>query len=249
MLQVKVDQALQCGKASSRGRKVHLLDNVELNGSSLTGCDVFDAVKLILVKAVCVSNVSQPVLKGSLVIDLCKGGFHTSAIVVSAHDDVLHLQIVNGILNHRHDVEVGVDNHVGNVSVDKESAWWLTNDLVGWHTGVTASDPEDLRGVASLDLLEKCRLLKDHSLSPSVVSCEECVEVLVIPRTGSVEEVLRVVCLGLHFLHDKWLEVFREVDGISFCLSICCGQSHSSSHCGSRQRESNIFADKCEAHD
>ena len=139
--------------------------------------------------AVCVSDVSQPVLKGSLVIILSKGGFHTSAIVVSAHDDVLHLQIVHTILDHRHNVGVSVDNHVGNVSVDEERAWWLTNDLVGWHTGVTASDPEDLRGVASLDLLEKFRLLNNHSLSPSVVGCEKCVEVLVIPRTGSVEEV------------------------------------------------------------
>ena len=47
---------------------------------------------------------------------------HAAAAVVAADDDVLHLQHVDGVLQHRQAIEVGVDDHVGDVAMDEQLA-------------------------------------------------------------------------------------------------------------------------------
>jgi hypothetical protein len=51
-----------------------------------------------------------------------KSRLHTSAPVVAADDDVLHFEYIHRILKNREAVQVGVNNHVGHVSVHKELA-------------------------------------------------------------------------------------------------------------------------------
>ena len=47
---------------------------------------------------------------------------HAAAAVVAAHDDVLHPQHVDGVLEHGEAVEVGVDDDVGDVAVHEHLA-------------------------------------------------------------------------------------------------------------------------------
>ena len=67
-----------------------------------------------------------------------------AAAVVAADDDVLHAQDVDGVLEHREAVEVGVHDDVGDVAVDEHLAGREADDLVGRHAAVRAADPEVL---------------------------------------------------------------------------------------------------------
>jgi hypothetical protein len=62
-----------------------------------------------------------PHLKRGNEILIGLGGPNSSALVVTTDNDVLNLQISNTVLKGRKKVGVGVDNHVGNVTVDEDS--------------------------------------------------------------------------------------------------------------------------------
>ena len=48
-----------------------------------------------------------------------------------AYDDVLHFQVAHGVVDDRHDGEVGVGNEVGDVARCEDFARPETHDLVG----------------------------------------------------------------------------------------------------------------------
>jgi hypothetical protein len=54
-------------------------------------------------------------------------------------DDVLDLQVINTVLESRKKVGVGVDNHVGNVTVNENGSSILSHNHVGVDTGIGAS--------------------------------------------------------------------------------------------------------------
>ena len=54
-------------------------------------------------------------------------------------DDVLNLQVINTVLENRKKVGVGVDNHVGNVTVNENLSSVLSHNHVGVDTGIRAS--------------------------------------------------------------------------------------------------------------
>ena len=70
---------------------------------------------------------------------------HAAAAVVAADDDVLDLQHVDGVLQHRQAVQVGVHDDVGDVAVDEQLARQQADDLVGRHAAVGAADPQVAR--------------------------------------------------------------------------------------------------------
>jgi len=65
-----------------------LFKNVELNEATLLGIFVGDGVKLILVEAVDITEVGEPVLEGSSMVDVVKSGLDSSATVVSTDYNV-----------------------------------------------------------------------------------------------------------------------------------------------------------------
>lgn len=135
-----------------------LLDDVELDEAVVTLLLVGDGVELVLVQTVDVANVSQPRIEKAEVLG-CHGSLDTTAAIVAADDDVLDAKVTHGIVNDAHDIEIGVDDEVGNVAVDKGLAGLQTSNLLGGDTGVTASDPEVVGGLASAEADKVTRVL------------------------------------------------------------------------------------------
>jgi hypothetical protein len=78
---------------------------------------------------------------------------------VAADDDVLHLEHINGELQHGQAVQVRVHHHVGDIAVDEQLARRHAQQFVGRHAAVRAADPQVFRG-----LLRGQRSLKKSGL-------------------------------------------------------------------------------------
>ena len=122
----------------------HLLDHVQLAQSMMPVFFSGEAIQLALVFPPHILNVSQPVVDEAESV-VAKRGTHASTSVVSAHDDVLDFEHFDRELKHRQTIEIGMHDDVGNVAVDEELARRETNDLVCWHTAVSAANPQILR--------------------------------------------------------------------------------------------------------
>ena len=67
---------------------------------------------------------------------------HAAASIVSANNDVTHLQDIDRKLHDRQTVEVGVHDEIGDVAVDKQFSGREADDLIGRHPAVGAANPE-----------------------------------------------------------------------------------------------------------
>jgi hypothetical protein len=103
---------------------------------------------------------------------------------------MLHLENVDGVLNAGHAVEVRVDDHVGNVTVNEHRAGRLSDDFVSGHASVGTADPQDL-GSMALEVLEELRVALPHAGGPSLVGIQQGSEILLVPRPGPIEVVVR----------------------------------------------------------
>ena len=70
---------------------------------------------------------------------------HAAASVVSANDDVAHLQDVHRELHDRETIEIRVDHQVGDVAMDEEFAREDADNLVRGNAAVGAADPQIFR--------------------------------------------------------------------------------------------------------
>jgi len=100
-------------------------------------------------------------------------GVHAAAAVVTGHDDVFHFQHIDGELEHGKAVQVGVDDHVGDVAMDEELAGQQAYDFVRGHAAVRAADPEKRRRLLPRELHEKVRIPLPNILGPGPVVREE----------------------------------------------------------------------------
>jgi hypothetical protein len=70
------------------------------------------------------------------------GGLYPSASIVSTNNDMFYFQMIDSIVQYREKVEIGVDYHIGHITVYKNLSGPSASDLVGWYTAVTTSDPK-----------------------------------------------------------------------------------------------------------
>lgn len=149
-----------------------LLDDVELDQAVVSLLLILDGIKLLLVEPVDVANVSQPRVEQAHVLG-SHGGLDTSAAVVAADDNVLDLEVAHSVVDDAHDVEVGADDQVGNVAVDKGLASLETGDGLGGDSRITASDPEILGRLASSQVGEELGVLLEPLVGPLLVVLKE----------------------------------------------------------------------------
>ena len=100
-----------------------------------------EGVEFVAKGAADTADAGQPVVDDAVALAF-HGRRHTAAAVVTADDDVLHLEHINGVLHHGEDVEIRLGNDVGDVAVDEHLAGREAGDLVGGHTAVSAADPQ-----------------------------------------------------------------------------------------------------------
>lgn len=72
-----------------------------------------------------------------------------------AHNNVLHLQMADGVVDDGHDVKIGVADQVGDVAVDKRVTGFEAGDLLGGNAGIGTSYPEVLRCLAGGEVGEE----------------------------------------------------------------------------------------------
>lgn len=120
------------------------LHHIQLDQAVISLSIVGNRVELGLVQAVDVADVSEPWVEQAQV-SRSQGRLDTAAVVVAANDDVLDAQVAHGIVDDGHDVEVGVGDEVGDVTVDEDLACLEAHDLIGGDTAVAATDVADCR--------------------------------------------------------------------------------------------------------
>lgn len=154
-----------------------LLDNVELHQAVVSLVIIGDGIQLLLVNSVDIANVSQPGVEQAHILG-CHGSLDTTAAVVAADYNMLDLEVVDSIVDDAHDVEVGADDHVGNVSVDKGLAGLQTSDLLGGNARITASHPEILGGLAGSQTSKELGVVLQPFSGPFLVVLKEALVVL-----------------------------------------------------------------------
>ena len=102
-----------------------------------------------------------------------KCGQHAAAAVVADDHDVLDLEDIDGVLDHRQAVEVGMHHHVGDVAVDEELAGQQVHELIGRDAAVGAADPQVLRGLLFQQAREEARLAFLGAPGPGAVALEQ----------------------------------------------------------------------------
>ena len=108
--------------------------NLDSSESDASSASCFSATSLT-----CRSQLSMSPMRRSVE---CRA--HAAAAVVAADDDLLHAEDIDGVLEHRQAVEVGVHDDVRDVAVDEQLARSQPDDLVRRDAAVGAADPEVL---------------------------------------------------------------------------------------------------------
>lgn len=177
-----------------------LLDDIQLDQAVVAGALVLDSIELLLVEAVHVADVAKPRVQQAEVL----GGhsrLDTSAAVVTTDDDVLDAEVLDGVVDDAHGVEVSVAHEVGDVAVDKCLAGLKAADLLGGDAGVGASDPEVLWCLAGGEVLEEVGVDLGLVLGPGAVVVEEPVMALL----EILCDVLFGHCAPLWFWSGYWV--------------------------------------------
>ena len=96
-------------------------------------------------------------------------GLDAPAAIMTAQDDMAHLQHLYGELHHAHQVDVLAPNHIGNVSVHEHIARIGVGDLRGRHPGIGASNPEKVRLLMACQIFEVVGVALHDALRPCFV--------------------------------------------------------------------------------
>ena len=99
-----------------------------------------------------------------------------AAAVMADHDDVLHLEHVDGELQHGEIIGILRRREVRDVAVDEELAGVDADDLVRGNPAVGAADPQVFRGLLVHQPLEKAGIDGDHPARPCPVAGFEVIE-------------------------------------------------------------------------
>lgn len=115
------------------------LDDVQLcQQILLLFASVGEGIELLAVDRVQILDVPQPVIDHSKLL-LGQRGSDTSAAVMSADDNVANLENVDGVLEDRQQVHIGVGDDIGDVAVDENLAGIQVDDLVCRNTRIRAA--------------------------------------------------------------------------------------------------------------
>ena len=149
-----------------------LLNDIELTEAILPFLGIVDGVEFFVVLAVDVANMIQPMVDETMTVRLHSGS-DTTATIVAADNDMLHLQHLHGILNNGEAVGIVVDDNVGNIAVEKELSRREVEDLTGRNPAIRATDPKVFRGLSFRELLEEAGLLSGDPGGPFPVVVEK----------------------------------------------------------------------------
>lgn len=117
-----------------------LFENIEFAEAIEATCEVTLARENSMMSVRGILNVSQPVVDQPKWVSLV-GGYHPAATVMTANDDVLHSQHIDGVLKRRQTVEICVDDQICDVSMHEHFAWQESYDLICRYATVRTTNP------------------------------------------------------------------------------------------------------------
>ncbi len=94
---------------------------------------------------------------------------HAAAAVVADDEDVFDLEQVDGELDHREAIEVGVHHHVGDIAMHEDFTRCQAHDLVRRHARIGTTDPQVLRRLLLRQALEELRVVAADLVGPLAV--------------------------------------------------------------------------------
>jgi hypothetical protein len=82
-----------------------------------------------------VVDVAQPIINQAQFATL-ECSLNSPATIVTAHNDVLHFEDFDGVLNNRQAIKVRMHHNIGHITVYKKFSRKQTDDFIGRHTTV-----------------------------------------------------------------------------------------------------------------
>ena len=149
-----------------------LLDDVELAKPVFAEVLGHDGGEFAVVFLMHILDVAEPVVDEAQ-LAIVKGSLHTAATVVADDHDVLHFEDLDGVLKDTEAVEVGVNDHVGDIAVHEQFAGGHAHDFVGGHSAVGTTDPEVFRVLLTDQAREEFAVLSTSGLRPDTVLIKE----------------------------------------------------------------------------
>ena len=153
-----------------------LFDDVEFAEPIGAGGVVGQIAQTAFVFLAHVLDVAKPVV-GQPDAFTAQYGADAAATVVSDDHDVFHAEDIDRVLYDRETIQIGVNNDVGDVTVDEDLAWQQADDFVGRHATVGAADPEVLRILLAREFLKKLRIAVFDCAGPSPVLGKKMIEI------------------------------------------------------------------------
>src|SRR5437879_6576283 len=102
-----------------------------------------------------------------------KSGKHAAAVVMTADDYVFYAENLDGKLNDRQAIHVGVIDKVGDISMDKYLAGLEIDNGIRRNAAVRAADPQVFGGLLIGEIGKKTRVFIGHPRRPAPVIFEE----------------------------------------------------------------------------
>ncbi len=98
-----------------------LFDDVEFAETVVLGGFTGECIDTTVVFFADVLDVAEPVV-GEAHAFAAQYGAHAAAAVVAHDHDVFDFQCIDGVLDHRETIQIGVDDDVGEIAVDEDLA-------------------------------------------------------------------------------------------------------------------------------
>ena len=189
------------------GEVVNLLEHVQFDHATSLGDWIRYRHELLVMEPVDVLDAPQPLVQESKP-SVGQRGLYARAAVVPTYDDLAHLEILHGKLEHAKQIEVRVHHQVCDISMDKELARTCPGDRLGGHSTVRAADPEALWTLLFGDVLEVPRVDLQLFGDPNLVGGKQ----LFVRLHRNVLGAERAEREGLCRSHERGSRAFEAQD-------------------------------------
>ncbi len=103
-------------------------------------------------------DMAQPIIQQAELM-LLQSGPDATASIMSADNNMLDLEYLNGKLDYGETIQVGMHNHVGNIAMNKDFAGRQTTNHIGGNPAVRTTDPQVLWRLLLRELGKKLGIL------------------------------------------------------------------------------------------
>nr|GEU28124.1 hypothetical protein [Tanacetum cinerariifolium] len=152
-----------------------LFDYVQLHQALRAALFVDHGAHVALVLLRHVVHMAQPVVDQAHA-GAGHGRVHALAAEVAHDDHVLHFQHIDGKLQHRQAVQVGMHDHVGDIAMDEHIARRQAQQFIGRYPAVRTADPQVLGGGLVGQAVEEIGIAFDFRGSPATVVLQQATQ-------------------------------------------------------------------------